>query len=174
MTQQPEHGTGPFSVSIWARPRDLSSNNTTYGAGLIRSTTGENIGDFFLSVDDDGAIHFANWRSAGNDADGISYTADGALITRRWRHVVAVWDGSTNKVYVDGVDQGALSTEATSTGWLTENSLGRNYTSSDYHFDGPLDDARIYSRALCPDEVTQLYNRGGPVGVRIIEWIEAK
>ena len=57
---------------------------------------------------------------------------------------------------------------------MTESSIGRNFTSADNHFNGPIDDVRIYNRAICPSEVTQIYGLGSPVGVRIIIWLEVK
>ena len=88
--------------------------------------------------------------------------------------MAASWDGSTNRIYVDTVDQGVLSSEATGTGLPVEHAIGRtNFSSGDY-FDGRIDDVRIYNRALCPDEVVEVGEKGRPRGVRILQWIELK
>lgn len=46
-------------------------------------------------------------------------------------------------------------------------------SSGDY-FGGRVDDVRVYQRALCPDQIYELYKGGRPNGVRIIKWIEVR
>ena len=40
--------------------------------------------------------------------------------------------------------------------------IGRIFTSASYHFNGLIDEVRIYNRALSQDDITMLYNFTGP------------
>jgi uncharacterized repeat protein (TIGR01451 family) len=84
-----------------------------------------------------------------------------------WYHIVAVRDASPNenRIYVNGVPEGAVSpsysssgfgspTAALNIGWLDrEGSHG-------YHFNGTVDEVAVYDRALSPDEIRQHHNEG--------------
>ncbi|MDO8429065.1 MAG: DUF2341 domain-containing protein, partial [Candidatus Daviesbacteria bacterium] len=85
--------------------------------------------------------------------------------TSAWHHVVGTYDGTTMKLYVDGV----LDSELARSGAINSNSgsltIGAWNSGSTAWFNGKLDDMRIYNRALSAGEVSQLYNFApGPVG----------
>jgi len=73
-----------------------------------------------------------------------------------WRYVVATYDGSFMRVYLDGifsVSQAASGSIATNTFPL---SIGRQERAGSF-FAGLIDDVRIYSRALTASEIQTLY-----------------
>jgi hypothetical protein len=81
------------------------------------------------------------------------------------------------KFYVNGVEAASLATTASIvwTGLGGNTVLGSHangVTSVD--FNGKIDDARVYTRALCPDQVLELYNGGNPPGVRVLQWVEVR
>ncbi len=86
-----------------------------------------------------------------------------------WYNVVGVYDGSTLKLYVNGVEIASsaltgnlLSTSAT---WK----MGRRGEGSGlYYWNGVLDDVRIYNRALSATEVLNLYNDTSGVSQHIL------
>ena len=151
--------TGSFSISALIYALDLSSANASWGQGIIRSTNNSSqVGDFFLSIDNDGAIRFANWRNTGADTDGLNVTADSTISSGKWYHLVASWDGTSNAIYVDGASVAIDSTTSTNTNWGTANEIGRNFNGNGYHFDGVIANVQIYNRALNSDEITKLYH----------------
>ncbi|MBC7883942.1 MAG: T9SS type A sorting domain-containing protein, partial [Saprospiraceae bacterium] len=90
-----------------------------------------------------------------NDMD----SGDGnALPLNEWKHVVMTHDGTTDRIYFDGVQvnekpyAGPLNT----TGYP----FGIGYDPIDHgnYFDGALDEVQIYNRALTAQEVLDLYN----------------
>jgi beta-galactosidase len=89
-----------------------------------------------------------------------------------WHHIAGVYDGSALRLYVDGV----LDASVSSTGSISTNAynveIGRNAEQSGREFHGAIYDARIYNRALCPEEIQELFDGGGVQGVRIIKWVE--
>jgi PKD repeat protein len=78
-----------------------------------------------------------------------------------WTHVVATYDGSTAKLYIDGKydsEKSVIGDVWNSTGNMF---IGHNADRWDTYapFSGSIDDIRIYNRALSASEIEQLYNR---------------
>ena len=105
--------------------------------------------------------------------EGGDYKANRVIGTtnanfNEWYHAVAVYDGQTMKIYVNGV----LENEKDYAGGIPSNnynaqigagSLRSNGYGSDFSVIGDIDDVRIYDRALSSDEVKELYEHGGDV-----------
>ena len=79
--------------------------------------------------------------------------ADSALPTGRWVHLAATFDGRTMRLYMEGEKRGELPRP----GRVNPNNfslfLGNFAAGHKSHFDGLLDEVRLYSRALEPQEV---------------------
>lgn len=76
-----------------------------------------------------------------------------------WHHVVAVYDGTTASLYVDGTlnTSGSLTNSlnnATSPLWIGTNSTGNR------GFDGSIDEVRIYNTVLTAAQIQSLYKAG--------------
>jgi hypothetical protein len=77
-----------------------------------------------------------------------------------WVHFVATCDGTTGKVYINGVLTASFA--STATDFMANNGnfdLGRNSYDSVYS-KIKLDEVGLYSHTLLPDEVAALYNGG--------------
>ena len=95
--------------------------------------------------------------------DGLYTNSDFMPVTGQWYHAVCVYDGSKMQLYVNGVKQTDEDTHAIDVG--SDNlQLGVFYTragtSISLPFDGVIDEAFVYNRALTPSEITELYNAG--------------
>lgn len=111
----------------------------------------------------------AIFRTSGADGVVHDLASTRNLVTNRWHHVAASFDGNTKSLYVDGV-------LAASADWhyaLATNSspvlLGANAASeSGNYFQGSLENVRIWSVALSASDVRdlRLYNlRGSEPGL---------
>ena len=92
------------------------------------------------------------------DESGI--LGDTTLGTGRWYHVAATWDGTTVKLYRDGlIDNGSGDVRAAPIGTDDRNLYlgGRGGTDK---LDGVLDDVRFYDRALSAAEIRVIYDEG--------------
>jgi len=160
MTAKPPTGTGSVTVEAWINASDLSGNEITWGAGIARSTNADAIGDWMLSVDDGGSVHFTLWENAGADTDGVAFTADGVITTNTWYHVVGKFNGTGKSIYVNG-QEFSTSPETTATGWLVGNEIGRIFdTPATYYFTGSIDEVAVYNRSLSASEIQDHYERG--------------
>jgi len=91
-----------------------------------------------------------------------------ALATKKWHHIVLTWNNGNYVVYVNG----AKAAEGTYTGLTALDPVASisDDSNPDEHesFDGVLDEARIYNRAISADEVKQLFQL--PATTRIKAW----
>jgi YD repeat-containing protein len=152
--------TGPLTIQAWINADTLTSSNTLGGRGILHRNTGEKAGDYHLSVKN-GIVHFAYWRTDGENLQGRVRTEDIVIQPGQWYHIVATWDGTTQKIYVNGVEQALVAPATTGTGWgPPEWAIGRSRPDSSFQFDGKIDNVRLYNRALTSNDVQILYSGG--------------
>lgn len=77
---------------------------------------------------------------------------DCSLVSNSWTHIVISFDGSTRKIYLNGI----LNKTETGSCGITNNNTGDLYLGKNYT--GTLDDVIIYNRILTQTEITELYN----------------
>jgi hypothetical protein len=102
------------------------------------------------------------WSTAIYDGDTQTVESLSDIELNKWVHLVATWDSSTLRFYVDGVLQGSVAQ-----GTPLIDPVNR-YVSVGAYYDGTLDltipavidEVRIYKRALSPEEVRTHYLRG--------------
>ncbi len=78
-----------------------------------------------------------------------------------WHHVVAIRDAATdiNSIYVDATLDVTGTVDYTGI-FTNTNNLNMGYFHNGYFFDGTLDEAAIYKKALTPAEIQAHYNSG--------------
>jgi Concanavalin A-like lectin/glucanases superfamily/Secretion system C-terminal sorting domain len=152
-----------FTISAWVRQtatppgfsQPIFTNRTnTAGSEFSIDGAGNNIGT-------EGFLAFVTY----NGTYGICRSTNMVPINNGYQHVVVVFTyyGSNNntvKVYVNGAlnntESGIInipySTEDTYIGW------GPNFTQTNRHFDGDIDDIFLYDRALTDSEIGGLFN----------------
>jgi len=97
---------------------------------------------------------------------GTFEVSTGTVSFSTWQHVAVTYNDVANLIsfYINGASAGTVTT----TDSVTLANLGTFIGNCDVFtctFDGRIDDARVYSRALSPAEVRNLYNWApGPVG----------
>ncbi|MBY0233262.1 MAG: DUF1549 domain-containing protein, partial [Gemmataceae bacterium] len=151
----PAWGKGAFSVAVWLRADDLKGGNAPYGRGAARSSRGDKLGDWVLSVQQDGRVRFCNWRVDGDDPTGTHITRDPVVTVGKWHHVAATWDGKATRVWVDGTER-PCTRQPTAAGWGVGHEVGRGWTQPDYFWLGRLDGLRYYRRVLGAEEVRRM------------------
>lgn len=101
------HGAAPYTISVWIRPTAAACRETVpiccWGA------QGTNRRLSMLRFNSESSIVFTNW---GADDDACATGLD-SLCDGGWHHVVATYDGSTKKLYFDGVEKAASRTGVT-------------------------------------------------------------
>lgn len=140
-----------YTYSAWAK-----SNLTAQQAGiLVQKGVGSN-GSYGLS-------HFQtvyNCRHRNSSSGLQDITALNPTDTL-WHHLVSTWDGSTLKLYIDGVLNGSLSVN-TFYPFSTELVIGALHIGNaiSFFYSGKIDDVAVWNRPLSPAEILDLYNGG--------------
>jgi len=86
--------------------------------------------------------------------DGTALISTAAPSTGAWHHVTYSWDGTTNRLYVDGVAASPTMTAHDSAA-VTAAYIGATNPGADF-FNGKVDDVRIYNAALTATQVARL------------------
>jgi hypothetical protein len=146
----PNFGTfTAMSVSVW-----IYRTGTSGGRQSIVSFK-ETGGGFVLCLNETNPTEYSRiWLNQGGWQNKENATA---IPLNSWVHLAATYASGALKLYVGGVEQtpqsavtGNMTQPNAATGIGARNSLDQNW------FPGQIDDVRIYSRALTPEEVAVL------------------
>ncbi len=141
--------TDEITLAMWVRPRVVGPQY------LVKKATLSVTAGYELSFSSSGKVFTRfNQASSGNDyrIDSVSsYPVDGTT----WVHLAATYDGSDIRLYFNGVEEAS----AAATFSIAANTLALGIgAQSDgaSQFNGSMDEARVYDRALTLTEIEEL------------------
>lgn len=132
-------GNAARTISVWVKKPATAPDAHVFRYGPL--STGSNNLVYGLSIQGANLVNFGY----ANDLTATGYGTSG----QAWIHVVTTFDGTTAKIYHNGIERASGNKSA----WNTQNSnffLGGNYDIS-------VDDLKIYNRVLTQTEITNLY-----------------
>ncbi len=148
---------GAYSVSLWQR--NTRSNNAT----TIAFNAGD--GSNLRNVNVDAPRTGTAYDGYGHQRGSTYYFATNTTQRSKdiWYHAIVTYDGSTVRLYWDGVLIKTLGSVPNSD--ITESVcyIGK-FIGGGYEFEGQLDDIRTYDRAITQSEVTHLSSQRGVEG----------
>jgi hypothetical protein len=150
-TQASLFPTSAITMSAWVKPNQDTGTFTIISNEDSAGTTGT-----IMRV-----------QTAGQIRCTISNTAStfgSSIVSGKWSHVACVYDGANIITYIDGVSVGSASLTGSIT-YANSNTepwrIGRRGSDAfPLHYDGSIDEVRIYNRALTASEMKQLYLLG--------------
>ena len=81
------------------------------------------------------------------------------VVNGQWHHIVGSWDGSTKRIYIDGILKDSVSKSGNLITQTTGAAIGRfGGTSTGYFFGGKIAKVSVYNKGLSASEVLQNYN----------------
>ena len=138
--------TGTKTVEVWFNPDTTSGTNTLYGP---HANGHDNWLDFSTTV--------RLFATQSSDTNNFSITG-GSISAGNWYQAVAIIDGTTATLYVDG-SQVATTTKAFTIGsWSGNASIGRRGSLSQNYANAQIGVVRVYNKALTAAEVKQNFN----------------
>lgn len=81
------------------------------------------------------------------------------ILNDTWHHIVGSWDGTTKRIYVDGILKNSVAKSGDLLTNETGSAVGRfGGTSTGYYFGGYIAIVRVYQKGLSGPEILQNYN----------------
>jgi hypothetical protein len=97
-----------------------------------------------------------------NDSGGVGHNATSAASVNdnAWHHLAGTYDGTTVRVYVDGVQAGSVAASAAVyyPGGSNGVAIGRDGNADAAYLAGTIDEVAVYDRALTATEVKRHYD----------------
>jgi glucose/arabinose dehydrogenase/mono/diheme cytochrome c family protein len=152
--------TSAITISAWAKALDWDGNRRIVQKG--------NTDNQYRLLAEDGHLvwHIAN----------VGRLEAGLPPVNTWFHVAASYEGTMMRLYVNGAEvlnQEAEGAMATTNNALNIGSKTTNAPAGD-HFNGDLDDVRIYARALAAEEIATLAAQAGEVKIEVADAVAQK
>jgi len=143
-----------FTIAFWVNPRQSAGSN--YQPLVAKEDSAGNNRNYWLSIDPGSThVHFAVWAS--DCATKLAGDSAAQLALNTWIHVALTYDGSYERLYINGSLDTSVAASATS---LCQAAvplkLGKE-TSAFQPFNGMLEEVQIYSQALSATSVMSLY-----------------
>jgi hypothetical protein len=151
--------TGAVTLMCWVKPLDLAAGSTHAACGIFQGSGNTDIALFTQR----GSFGTSNVLQADIRINGNLSACNGtsALTVGTWTHVAVTYDGTSIKLYRNGVLETTTAVSGTislGTGFYVAGALAAAGTDSDV----VVDDARLYDQALSQPTIATL--KDTPVG----------
>ena len=154
----PAQGSAEFNGSSDYIQLDnaFSYTNHTIAAWVYVEASASN--KFIFDARDAGTDGFTLYSTTG---EAISYQVNSSALTTsstyvdEWIFAVGTYDGTTQKLYIDGSQTNSVSTSQTIS-TTNDAIIGANAYSLDKYFNGNLANVAIWNRALSSDEINSV------------------
>ena len=144
-------GVSTITFAAWVKPGNLRGNRE-----IFRQECGERL---LFSFQESGTVLSLGLNVGGYEECDAKLDPK-QVLDGQWHHCAGTFDGKTMRVFLDGKQIGSMER----TGKLATRTNAVAFIGSSggtgEHFDGALDDLRIYKTALTPKEVAFLYQGG--------------
>lgn len=146
-----------YSVAIWFKTEDTARNQTIFAA----TDTLNGLPGIQVDVDSNGVASFLH-RFPFGSSGGTTISSGPGLNDGNWHQLVALKSDTIMRLYIDNVLQGTA-VDLTDIDEPLRITIGRlsflNFSDNQF-FKGSLDENRVYSKALCDEEIKGLYLAG--------------
>lgn len=144
----PDAQTG-FTVEAWALTKTTTGNGAVIGKGP--PYTEQYVIDKLSGA----------WRAfIRNTNNVLSIITGPAIVIDRFTHLALTWDNPVLSFYVDGQLVGTASSSSIRASDAYLGIGGRSNANGNVYFDGIVDEASIYNRALTANEIRTIFNSG--------------
>ena len=144
-----------MTISAW----NYSSNYNQNGFIFEKTTNGSVNTQYSLFYNGDNTIYYRTYGISPT-GDLTANTTTAGIVNNQWNNIVATFDGTNKRIYVNGV---LAATSVTLSGTVTQNTTGAAYIGiygnfAGYPFNGRIAQTQIYNKALTAAEIKQNFN----------------
>ena len=141
--------TSAISIETWVKTDELGSRQTILDKGY--SSSGEPYYQYHVEVRSGGEVYFALSLGGTRKATETSTT----LTAGQWHHIACVYNGSTIKIYIDGVEESSTNATGSISTYSTSLYVGAHSGPTPIgRFDGLIDEVRIWSDERTASEIS--------------------
>ena len=158
-----------FNSGLYNFSGSSPSNNFTFAA-WVKQTANSGQQVIIGKPRGVGAVGYELFLSSGvptiyiNNTSTSASAFGAAIPLNQWEYIVGTYDGSTLKMYVNGLLQGSASTSISpSFSGATPLTIGVDFTSSAFYYQGFIDEPKIYPYARTAAQVKADYASRGTV-----------
>jgi hypothetical protein len=146
-----------FTVSMWINPTSAATYNTLFYKGAYQ------VSGYYFTMDANRTLALVTSQAGTNQ---VTNTATGAVPLNAWSHVVVRRQGSSARIYVNGVDvTNTAGTHSNPTASTDSFQIGR-YTGGVHYFVGRMDEIVVAAEAFNADQIRAMYLAGRQAAVR--------
>ncbi|KAA3628792.1 MAG: hypothetical protein DWQ09_07115 [Proteobacteria bacterium] len=147
------NGSDTLSYAAWVNPDSWSGVRQV----MAKSVHGGGSGRAQMGIFSEGGVLKGRAETVAG-----RYEVSASLIYAplgSWSHVVLTFSGDSLRLYVNGVERAATTFAATTLVQTTDPlAISKRVGSSQYFFDGLIDEVRVYANALTPTQVLEAMN----------------
>lgn len=151
--------TPTVTVEAWVKITAAPSSNALI-AGFVNGL-GSGITDKRLIIGSDRAVSWYVW----DGAERWAWTSPGAVPLNTWTHIVGTADGTTSRLYVNGVEAMSVPAGPTYAAYTAPNVFitGRDSqaTANTSYLAGDIDEVAVYTSALSSHRIQAHYTAAG-------------
>lgn len=145
--------TTGLSISAWCRSAHATNNQRVIDKGAIGTSP---YLEYSLNLSGNVAGKPSLEITTGGTLTALSGTQSYAVGT--WFHLAGTWDGTTMRIYFNGIEDGSVGKTGTITPQNNNATLGYFAPFASFFFDGELDSITVFNRGLSSSEVFSIYS----------------
>jgi hypothetical protein len=154
-----------FSVSLWVNTSGADAGYTNKLLTILSNKTGgttSQTNGFAIFINEFNSNNAQLQISTGNGtlASDVKSIAN-AISFNQWVHITVVVDKTSGKakLYSNGLPLSLQMTDDIRTDFTTNNTTRIGHISNTFHYQGYMDDFRIYKILLTPAQITDIFNQ---------------
>lgn len=159
--QIPKHSSlysSNVSVGAWVQWKKPTAYSDTYGHYIIADYQGSTWICSFALQSSGSSMGTANRATFFWEYSTTPFAQGTSTLSRdTWFHVVATWDGTTRRVYVNGAQEGTNTTAQSRNSTVGDTAIGRAGQTDGQYWDGYLDEVFVYAGAMSAAWIAATY-----------------
>lgn len=144
-----------FAISVWVNPNPGYGIEDSGHIDIISrwGQAGINNAAYMLALNSTG--HVQLWTHNGTSSSNLA--SPGPIPVGQWTHLVGTREGSTMRIYINGVQASTLSNSVNPQSSQYPIHIGLEPVGGN-DYNGSIDEFLLFSKSIYPEEVSALYN----------------